>query len=53
MLDAEVEIAPEEEDGRSFDACLDKLDGIWCSDNETADDESSSGPDEEGPAERA
>jgi hypothetical protein len=53
MLDAEVEIAPEEKENGSFDAGFEKLDEIWCSDDEAVDDESSGGSDEKGPAERA
>ncbi len=53
MLDAEVEIAPEEEESGSFDAGLETLKGIWCRDDKAANDNSSNGSDEEGPAKRA
>lgn len=53
LLDAEVEVAPEEEESGSFDAGFEKLDEIWCADDEAANDQSSSGANEEGPAERA
>jgi hypothetical protein len=53
MPDAEVEIAPEEEESGGFDAGFEKLVDIWCCDDEAADNESSDGSDKEGPAERA
>lgn len=53
MLDAEVQIAPQEEESRSFDAGFEKLDGVGCRDDEAADDESSGGSNEDGRAERA
>lgn len=51
MLDAEIEIAPEEEDNRNFDAGFEPLNGIWSRDDKAADNESSKGTDEERPAE--
>lgn len=53
MLDAEVKITPEEKESGSFSAGLEKLDAVWRSRDETADDQSSGGSDEERPAERA
>lgn len=50
-LDAEVEIAPEKEEGGDFDAGFKKLDGIWCCDHEAADDQSSGCSDHKRPAE--
>jgi hypothetical protein len=47
MLDAEVEIAPEEEESGGFKAGFENLDAIWYSDDEAADNESSGGSDEE------
>ena len=52
MLDAEVEIAPEEEESGSFDASFETLKGIWCRDDKAVDDNSSNDSDEDGPAKR-
>lgn len=53
MLDAAVEIAPDEEESGGFDTGFEQLHRIGCGDDEAADDESSGGSDEERPAECA
>jgi len=53
MLNAEVEIAPDEEESGGFDTGFEQLHGIGCGDDKVADDERSGGSEEEGPAERA